>query len=384
MIIVVFVVYTSYFSFRIVFKSVGSINLKTEKMKKKLLTFIGLFICIVSIAQHTEYYQTAFNKNDDSLKFELNQIIKGHVEFGYTSSSTDVWDILKETDRDTLNADNVIMLYSGRSIDAEKEYDDGAGWNREHVWAKSRGDFGTGNGAGTDVHHLRACDISVNSTRNNRNFDDCIDCQDVIDEGIDTGSKYDATLWTFEPRDEVKGDVARMIFYMVVRYEGENGEPDLELTNTLLSNTDKSPLQGVWNTLLEWNRIDTVSDWERNRNDIIYTDYQKNRNPFIDYPELAEYLFGDKVGYRWDPLSPPTTIAAVDENKFNIYPNPTNGIVNIQGEYERVMLYNNQGQLVLVNERKENISLSNLPVGLYHSKIICRDNTVVNKRVIKK
>ena len=64
---------------------------------------------------------------------------------------------------------------------------------------------------------------------------------------------------------------------MVVRYEGENGEPDLELTNSLLNNTDKSPFHAVRNTLLEWNKIDTVTEWERNRNEIIFTDYQQNR-----------------------------------------------------------------------------------------------------------
>ena len=202
-------------------------------MKNGTLTLLSLFMTITLVAQDSAYYQTAFNHGGEELKFELNQIIRNHTAYSYTSGSTDVWDILKETDRDTANPDNVILIYSGRSVDAEQEYNGGSGWNREHVWAKSRGDFGTTKGAGTDVHHLRPCDISVNSTRNNRNLDTCITCVDVIDGGFDTGSKYDANLWTFEPRDEVKGDVARMIFYMAVRYEGENIEPDLEL-NTLL------------------------------------------------------------------------------------------------------------------------------------------------------
>ena len=129
----------------------------------KFIVFSLLLISNLLSAQDSTYYLSAHKKSDDSLKYELNQIIKNHTEFPYTASSTDVWDILKHTDRDTANANNVILLYSGRSVDAAQEYNSAAGWSREHVWAKSRGDFGTSNGAGTDVHHLRPCDVSVNS-----------------------------------------------------------------------------------------------------------------------------------------------------------------------------------------------------------------------------
>ena len=318
----------------------------------KFYSIILLFIFIYKpvAAQDSSYYASAYNKADDSLKYELNQIIKDHTEFSYTSSSTDVWDILKETDRDPANPDNVILIYSGKSVDADQEYNGGSGWNREHVWAKSRGDFGTSNGEGTDVHHLRACDISVNSTRNNRNFDTCFTCVDIFDDGIDTGSKRDANLWTFEPRDEVKGDVARMIFYMAVRYEGEGSELDLELTNTLLSNTNQSPLHSRLSTLLHWNRIDSVSDFERNRNTIIDSLYQHNRNPFIDHPELSEYLWGDSIGVVWMPAPIDSSIyLGISEKEINsvkLYPNPTNGLVNIEGDYEEVFIYNTLGKLI--------------------------------------
>ena len=176
-------------------------------MKNVLCLILVLFIARATTAQDSAYYIPAHNKSSDSLKFELHQIIRTHTEFPYTSSSTDVWDILKVTDRDTANPANVVLIYSGRSVNAAQEYNSGSGWNREHVWAKSRGDFGTSKGAGTDVHHLRPSDISVNSTRNNRNFDTCITCVEVIDNGFKTGSYRDANLWTFEPPDSVKGDV---------------------------------------------------------------------------------------------------------------------------------------------------------------------------------
>ncbi len=352
-------------------------NYRSLKTSVLLLTliFLGLVSNTFLIAQDSAYYQPAFNSSDSVLKAHLNQIIKNHSEYTYTSSSTDVWDILKETDKDTNNSDNVILIYSGRSVDAAQEYNSASGWSREHVWAKSRGDFGTDEGAGTDVHHLRPCDVSVNSSRNNRNFDTCFACVDVIDNGFNTGSKRDANLWTFEPPDAVKGDVARMIFYMAVRYEGDGQEPDLELTNTLLSNTDKSPLQARLTTLLHWNRIDTVSQWERNRNNIIDSVYQHNRNPFIDNPELAEYLWGDSVGVIWKPLptdtSTNTGINTFELKEIKIYPNPTSSMVMLEGDIETVTVFNSYGQLLPIPKiTKNNLDFSSAPNGLYFVHIV--------------
>lgn len=339
----------------------------------KIIVFALLLISNLLSAQPSNYYLLAHKKSDDSLKFELNQIIKNHTEFTYTSSSPDVWDILKHTDRDTANANNVILLYSGRSIDAAQEYNNAAGWSREHVWAKSRGDFGTENGAGTDVHHLRPADVSVNSIRNNRNFDTCITCISIIDNGFNTGSKRDANLWTFEPPDAVKGDVARMLFYMAVRYEGEGSEPDLELTNTLLNNTDQSPLQARLSTLLHWNRIDSVSDWERNRNNIIDSFYQHNRNPFIDNPELAEYLWGDSIGIIWMPELSDTTIGAglfkTHISEISIYPNPAQNQIIISHSnlsIDSYVILNYLGQSIIENKLESNVvDVSALPKGSY-------------------
>jgi endonuclease I len=333
----------------------------------KIVTITICLLCSI-LLQGQDYYKTAFNKGGDSLKSSLNQIIKNHTEFPYTSSSTDVWDILKETDRDENDSNNVILIYSGRSVNAAQEYNSGKGWSREHVWAKSRGDFGTDEGAGTDVHHLRPCDVSVNSTRNNRNFDDCITCKEVIDNGFNTGSKRDENLWTFEPPDDYKGDVARMIFYMTVRYEGDSLVADLELTDSLLGNTDKSPLQGVKTTLLKWHRNDKVSDWERNRNEIIYKDYQKNRNPFIDFPELAEYLYGDSIGYVWKPEIK-LSVEVKNKSVFKVYPNPTKDSVTIEGDFTKLTVINSFGQVLNIEVGK-NISLEGYPEGIYLFQII--------------
>ena len=102
------------------------------------------------------------------------------------------------------------------------------------------------------------------------------------------GSSLNNSL--FEPRDEVKGDVARMLFYMAVRYEGYDEYLDLELNENILDRSDISPFHGKLSLLLEWNLLDPVDDFERQRNEVIFG-YQGNRNPFIDYPEFANMIF---------------------------------------------------------------------------------------------
>ena len=130
----------------------------------RYLAFTFLVFCSrCFFAQVEDYYKLAEGLTGDSLKIALYEIINDHKEFPYSNSKTDVWDILKDTDRDTLDSSKVILFYTGWSVDADQEYNSGKGWTREHVWAKSRGDFGTANGPGTDVHALRPVDVSTNS-----------------------------------------------------------------------------------------------------------------------------------------------------------------------------------------------------------------------------
>ena len=245
------------------------------------------------------YYDSATGLSGVGLKSALNDIIQGHTSFPYTDSQTDVWDILKETDKDPNNPNNVILLYTGWSVNAAQEFNNENGWSREHVWAKSRGilydGFGSeDNVAATDVHHLRPADITVNSARNNRWFDYCT--IPYIDEGVNTGS-YTSTdaEWVWQPRDEVIGDVARMMFYMATRYEGEAGEPDLELINEIpVDSYTNDPVFAKLSTLIAWHNMDPVDDFEQNRNNVIYG-FQGNRNPFIDHPEFVQLLWNGET-----------------------------------------------------------------------------------------
>lgn len=231
------------------------------------------------------YYAEATGIDVELLKQALHDIIDDHHTYSYD----DAKDLLKETDEDPNNPNNVILFYTGRS-QAKDTFGSGVDqWNREHVWAKSHGGFGENAPAGSDLHHLRPTDASVNSRRSNLDFD--YGTTLVVDTYGDGSSYcYYTNNTCFEPRDEVKGDVARILFYMAVRYEGDKaGEPDLELNDNV--NNDSSPYMGRLSILLEWNRLDPVDDFERNRNDVIYS-YQGNRNPFIDNPEYAEMIFG--------------------------------------------------------------------------------------------
>ena len=230
------------------------------------------------VAAPDGYYDDAEGKTGDELKAALNGIISEQEVLSYG----DVWDALKQTDEDPDNPNNVILLYKGTSESKDDNGGDVGNWNREHVWAKSHGDFGTSPGPGTDVHHLRPTDVQVNSIRSNKDFDNG---GEPVEGAPDNSTDNDS----FEPRDEVKGDVARMIFYMAVRYEGNDSHPDLELNDEVENGS--APLHGKFSVLKEWHEADPPDAFEERRNDVIYEDIQNNRNPFIDNPDWVNDIW---------------------------------------------------------------------------------------------
>ncbi|WP_036374543.1 endonuclease [Micromonospora sp. ATCC 39149] len=225
------------------------------------------------------YYASAIGKTGTALRSSLHAIIKTQTKLSYDQ----VWEALKDTDQDPANANNVLLLYTGRSQSKTSAGGGADDWNREHVWAKSHGDFGTATGPGTDVHHLRPEDVSVNSTRGNKDFDTG---GSAVPEA--PGCYTDAD--SFEPRNAVKGDVARMIMYMAIRYEGDDGWPNLEMNHSVSNGT--SPYLGRLSVLLAWNRADPPDAFEQRRNQRIYERWQGNRNPFVDHPEWATAIWG--------------------------------------------------------------------------------------------
>ena len=318
------------------------------------------------------YYNSVEGLKGVKLKAALNDIIDGHVQFPYTSTNIDVWDILKETDKDTIDPSKVILLYTGWTVDAAQEYNRGKGWTREHVWAKSRGGFGTRLGPGTDVHALRPCDVSVNSARSNRWFG-CGDYEYIDGDGA-TGSYTSSSSWVWEPRDIVKGDVARMIFYMATRYYNEDGSWQ---TNDMVNGAQLKPW--ALQMLYQWHRMDTVSQKEIDRNNDIYN-IQNNRNPYVDHPEWVDSVW--QIG---------VTSENIDENfNISIYPNPSNGEIYINFSNSKLQeikfsIYSVDGKLIkeITSKSSSIVKIDLDEKGFYVLKAFLNDYKIIlNKKII--
>lgn len=223
------------------------------------------------------YYDGTAGLTGSALKSKLHDIISNNTVLSYDQ----VWDGIKDVDEDPQNTNNVVLLYKGTSSPKSNNGGGVDNWNREHVWAKSHGDFGTSNGPGTDLHHLRPTDVTVNSDRGNLDFDNGGSENDEA-----PGNYTDSDSW--EPRDEVKGDVARMIFYMAVRYEAGD-RVDLEVNDQV--NNGSNPYMGRLSVLKQWSQQDPPDAFEQRRNERIFDNWQGNRNPFIDHPEWVESIW---------------------------------------------------------------------------------------------
>jgi endonuclease I len=234
-------------------------------------------------AQPPGYYNGTENLSGENLKDALHEVIKNHVDFSYNEARY----ILNYTDADTANPNNVILFYLQQPRDANQYGEGGDYINREHVWAKSHGYFSGIRPVYSDTHNLRPADASVNEDRSNKDFDK------VQPNGIRhseaTECWYSDSAW--EPGPATKGQVARILFYMATRYEGEENGVDLELADKL--NTFPLPQHGKLSTLLEWNNQYPPSNFERRRNERIYQ-IQQNRNPFIDNPDFANLIWNNK------------------------------------------------------------------------------------------
>ncbi len=178
-------------------------------------------------------------------------------------------------------------------------------WNKEHTWAKSLGNFGETAPAGTDLHHLIAADQNNNNYHSNLDFGEVISgATNVLDErgnisGKTGYSSLSVSKKVYEPADEYKGDIARMVFYMATRYltYSSTGNPQLRLVNSVVGGTTVTSSASVYGELgilshyLQWNEEDPVDAYEIKRNNLIYHNFQGNRNPYIDHPEWAEIVF---------------------------------------------------------------------------------------------
>ena len=259
-----------------------------------VLLLAGLNTCLADPPDG--YYSSASGKTGQALQQTLHDIIDDHVVIAYTSKNPDTADALAKLDVDPNNPNSVILIYSQRS-EPIANFGTTSGWNREHIWCNSYGIDKRGP-AYSDLHNLKPADASVNTARSNKIYDN----SDTDDPKYQKPGHPEAKLTSedtdsWEPPAVVRGEIARAAFYMDVRYSGDKGnENDLQLTNDLSAINSDSTFFGRLETLLEWHISDPVDDAERIRNDLVFSDYQKNRNPFVDHPEWVAAIYGNPPG----------------------------------------------------------------------------------------
>lgn len=322
------------------------------------------------------YYSSLEGLSGNALKQALQNII-ADPNLVHAHNYGDIIDILKVADQNPLNSNQVWLMYvevPRSKLDFQDTGINTGKWNREHIYPQSRGGYSNGTssipdginvwlptnandlqaGHG-DAHHIRAEDGPENSSRNNKDY-----------------GEYNGPAGT---QGSWHGDVARSLFYMAVRYNG------LSLVNGNPANTTVGQL-GDLALLLQWNVSDPKDDFEMNRNNYIYT-WQLNRNPFIDYPNLADYIFGANFGQPW---SSTLSNSNFNKDKIVIYPNPTKNTITISGNDTdgNIELYNSVGSLVYKNTFSVETSTFklNLEAGIYFAKITTENSTISKKIII--
>lgn len=330
-------------------------------MKEKLLLYIAISWCCFLQAQLTppqelQAYYSGVNFNLTGTPLYNNLATETIAKHTNILAYSERHNYLYDADKDLTNANNVILMYNGESRD-KREYLSANNsytpqtFNTEHVYPQSLIE----NTAKGDLHHLRSCDIAINSSRGNDPF-------------TSGAGAYNSTGSSWYPGDEWKGDVARMIFYLNLRYN----EPFADVGSLAL--------------FLQWNVEDPVSDFEKNRNEVIAS-AQGNRNPFIDNPYIATVIWGGADAENtWSTL----TVVEQSLNDIKLYPNPTtiNSIALTIPKgltIDNITLYSVIGKKIfqLKNpEIKDNkIKIDKLKRGLYLLKII-NDSGSLSKKVI--
>lgn len=354
---------------------------------KKLYIFLVLFVAAVTLyAQVPQgYYDGTEGLTGNALKAALHNIIKNEKPGGgtFNTSYSGLWDAYRQTDKkpngkvwdiysDMPNGTPPYQFTFG-SDQCGSYGAEGDCYNREHLWAQSwTNNDGTHK---TDLGHVYPTDGYVNNRRSNYAFGEVRNAtwtsQNGGKLGPNTTPGFNGTV--FEPIDEYKGDIARALMYVSVRYYSQDsswGTSDM---------TNKSVIKDwAMTMLLRWHEEDPVSEKEIDRNNAVYS-IQKNRNPFVDFPEFAERI--------WDPSW------NVDETEYavmvSVWPNPATSTVNIKGEnLEAVYMYNAMGQLILYldvidSDEQSSIDVSNLNGGIYFMNVISQNGSVLKKVVVQ-
>lgn len=367
------------------------------KIKLLLLLSIAQFGFGQAGAPATPYYNGMnWTLTGMNLKNALaTKITATHTNFLTYSED---WNATQATDVNPTNSINVLLLYGFSSTTCPASTSDdndhrernsmsnGGGnsceWNREHVYAKSLGTpalvdgalTSTESDAGEDAHHLRSCDVDRNNNRGNLKF------------AAGSGNSAPVTGGWY-PGNEWKGDVARMMMYMYLRYPSQCLPINVGTGATVSTDTNMIQL------FLQWNAEDPVSLYEDNRNtyhgNLSNTYAQGNRNPFIDNPYLATVIWGGPAAENRWPTVFLSSQSFIADSAVQVYPNPTNSNeieIATEEKITKLSLVNINGQIVkeIVNPifYQNTIKLNNLPQGFYFLQINAEKGSLTKKIIV--
>ena len=350
-----------------------------------LLLLISVTLGLAQDGAPASPYYNGFNwtQTGTNLKSALaTKITTTHTNL---LSYSQVWSALKIVDLDPSNSSNVLLVYgweNGTDTDVTNDRtrgkDSNSGnngdWNREHIFAQSLGDPDLGQlGPGADAQMLRACDVQRNSLRGNRLYA--------------AGSGNSGIVGSFwYPGDEWKGDVARILMYMYLRYDVQC------LPTFVCSGTTASSDINMPNLLLQWNSEDPVSQYEDNRNtylgNALNTYSQGNRNPFIDNPYLATVIWGGPIAQnRWPNIF--LDNQSFEYTNISVYPNPSmDHKINIESTVaiDDLQVINLNGQLLMEVKNPQfnnnHYILENIPNGFYFLKLNSNNQSFTKKVIL--
>jgi endonuclease I len=363
-------------------------------MKKIILLLLSLTLkTIAQSGSPANPYYNGFNWNQTgSALFTALSTNVTSKHTNYISYTPGVWNASKVTDLDPANSNNVLLIYgweNGSDADVTNDLSrdknanggNSGDWNREHVYAKSLGtpdlDDAAPSDAGEDAHHLRSSDVQRNNSRGSLRF-----AAGSGNSGTVTGGWYPGNRW--------KGDVARMMMYMYLRYGSQCLPTGVAQTTATTVSSDANMVQ----LFLQWNAEDPVDAYEDQRNtyhgNTSNTYAQGNRNPFIDNPFLATRIWGGTAAEnRW-----PTVILSnetfLSDTAVSIYPNPSNdGLINIE-TYEnlnKIEVFSILGQQINTIENpvfsNNTFQLSINQSGIYLMKFSSENGSLTKKIVIQ-
>ena len=266
---------------------------------------------VLDIGNVGAYYENVNLASPQMLRCSLHETIKGHTKYPYSGGTTNTWTILEVAQEDPANSNRIIDVYRNRSYAKGSDRagtGSGLTYNREHSWPNSLGFGNSGLAAYTDTHMLWLSDTDQNSARGNMPYANCPASSGCLELGTEINGGVggpgqsnwykgpNGNTGSFQTWNHRKGEMARAMFYMAIRYEGIASEdshdgdtPDLELTDNrsqivITSNTAAKAYMGLLSDLLAWHADDLPDVEEVIRNGVIQS-FQNNRNPFVDHPE---------------------------------------------------------------------------------------------------